>query len=78
MGTVRRRYYVSNDRSHSKDTGHEGVFCDTVICYIHFRANNTMEACTINATGVGQYDALVDEPIEAENFFALHGSVRSH
>ena len=40
-------------------------------CYIHFRANNTMEACTINATGVGQYDA--SEPIEAENYFELRG-----
>lgn len=67
-------YYVSNDRSHSKDVGHEGVFRDTVICYIHFRANNTMEACTINATGVGQYNAA--DLIEAENFFALRGLVR--
>lgn len=32
-------YYASNDRSHSGDTGHEGVFRDTVICYIHFRAS---------------------------------------
>ena len=67
-------YYVSNDRSHSKDVGHEGVFRDTVICYIHFRANNTMEACTIDATGVGQYDASSpDSVVEAENFFELRG-----
>ena len=30
-----------------------------------------MEACTINATGVGQYDAT--ELIEAENYFELRG-----
>ena len=40
-------YYFSNDRSHSGDIGHEGVFRDTVGCYIHFRANGTMEPCEI-------------------------------
>lgn len=65
------RYYASNDRSHSQDRGHEGVFRDTVLCYIHYRANGTMEPCVIDKTGVGQYDAA--QPIEAENFFRLQG-----
>eukprot|EP01047_Picozoa_sp_COSAG01_P001581 COSAG01_NODE_36_length_34092_cov_26.350032_34_plen_126_part_00 len=42
-----------------------------MLCYIHYRANGTMEPCVIDKTGVGQYDAA--QPIEAENFFRLQG-----
>jgi hypothetical protein len=64
-------YFFSNDRSHSGDVGHEGVFRDTVGCYIHFRANGTMESCVINAQGVNTHDLALG--IEAENFFSLEG-----
>ena len=53
---------------------HEKAFRDTVIGYLHFRANGSMEPITINATGVGSYDAR--HPIEAENFFSLVGGVK--
>jgi hypothetical protein len=65
-------YYFSNDESHSGDVGHEGAFRDTVGCYIHFRANGTMESCEINALGVNSHD-LALSAIEAENFFSLSG-----
>lgn len=68
-------YYSSNDRSHSQAFGgREGYFRNTVLCYIHFRADGTMEPCTIDATGVGQYDGGAGKAIEAENFFELTGS----
>jgi len=66
-------YYLSNDRSHSGDVGHEDVFRDTVGCYIHFRANNTMESCVINAQGVNQHSLTEKRVIEAEEFFSLSG-----
>ena len=62
-------YYASNDRSHSGDVGHESAFRDTVVCYIHFRANNTMQPCVINGAGVGEYNAGAGAWIEAENYF---------
>ena len=31
-------------------------FRDTTLCYIHFRANGTMEPCVINAAGVNAHD----------------------
>jgi hypothetical protein len=64
----------SNDRSHSGDVGHEGSFRDTVGCYIHFRANGTMEPCVINAQGVNQHDLTAGRTIEAEEFFSMEGS----
>ena len=69
------RYYFSNDRSHSGDVGHEGSFRDTVGCYIHFRANHTMESCVINAQGVNQHDLSHGSVVEAENFFWMEGAV---
>ena len=71
-GSAGNWYYASNDRSHSKDTGHEGVFRDTVLCYIHFRANGTMESCSIDAQGVNSHD-LAFKAIEAEEFFTMEG-----
>lgn len=67
-------YYASNDRSHSGDKGHEGAFRDTVMCYIHFRADGTMEPCVIDGVGVGTYDVSNGRRVEAENFFALAGT----
>ena len=52
--------------------GHEGAFRDTVGCYIHFRANGTMESCVVNAQGVNSHDLALG-PIEAEEFFSLEG-----
>lgn len=57
LSVVPKWFYASNDRSHSGDTGHEFAFRDTVVCYIHFRANGSMDACVIDGTGVGAYDA---------------------
>ena len=65
-------YFFSNDESHSGDVGHEGAFRDTVGCYIHFRANGTMESCVVNAQGVNSHNLTLG-PIEAENFFSLEG-----
>ena len=59
-------YFFSNDESRSGDIGHEGAFRDTVGCYIHFRANGTMETCEINALGVNSHN-LTRSAIEAEN-----------
>jgi hypothetical protein len=73
-------FFASNDRSHSKDTGHEGVFRDTVIGYVHYFANGTIAPVVINAQGVGTYHAsasatgVAEVLIEAENFFELIGS----
>lgn len=66
-------YYASNDRSHSGDDGHEGVFRGTVLCYIHFRANGTMEPCVVNAQGVSQHGLSPGHAIEAEEFFSMDG-----
>merc|ERR1712176_1495813 len=66
-------YYASNDRSHSGDIGHEGSFRDTVMCYIHFRADGTMEPCVVDGVGVGTYDVSEGRVVEAENFFELTG-----
>ena len=71
-------YYASNDRSHSGDVGNPGVFRDTVMCYIHFRANGTMEPCVIDGTGVGTYNAAGRAVIEAENFFRLTVYIYTH
>ena len=64
-------YFATNDRSHSGDKHHEGSYRDTVMGYVHYRHNGTMEPMVINATGVAEYDAR--SPIEAENFFSLKG-----
>merc|ERR1712070_669709 len=65
-------YFFSNDRSHSGDMGHEGVFRDTVGCYIHFRANGTMDPCYIDGQGVNQHNISFSDGrsanLEAENF----------
>lgn len=79
-------YFSTNDRSHSSDLVHakykgggmqgdgdsRGFFRDTVMCYIHFRSDGTMEPCTIDAVGVGTYDGR--SLIEAENFFSIEGN----
>eukprot|EP00658_Telonema_sp_P-2_P073853 TRINITY_DN62994_c0_g1_i1.p1 TRINITY_DN62994_c0_g1~~TRINITY_DN62994_c0_g1_i1.p1 ORF type:complete len:223 (-),score=46.79 TRINITY_DN62994_c0_g1_i1:137-805(-) len=61
------RYFAANDRSHSADKLNPGSFRDTVMGYIHFRADGTMAPIQINATGVGRYSAA--ERIQAENYF---------
>lgn len=65
-------YYASNDRSHSLDKKNPGVFRDTVICYIHFRSDGTMEPCSIDHTGVGTHDVR-NGFIEAEEYGAIVG-----
>ena len=44
------------------------------MCYVHFRANGTMEPCVIDAKGVATYDN--NQPIQAENFFILTNRTR--
>ena len=61
-------YFATNDRSHSGDAGHEGYFRDTVMGYIHFRANGSMQPMEIDGAGVGSHDAR--RWIEAERFFS--------
>ena len=66
-------FYASNDRSHSTDVGHESVFRDTVVGYVHYFANGSIAPVPIDATGVGEYAAA---HIEAENFMRLSGGAR--
>ena len=66
-------FYASNDRSHSTDPGARFAFRDTVVGYVHFRANGTIAPVVINAVGVGQYDGGEHVRIEAENFFEMRG-----
>jgi hypothetical protein len=79
-------FFSTNDRSHSSDLVHakykgggtqgdgdsRGFFRDTVMCYIHYRSNGTMEPCIVDAVGVGTYDGR--RLIEAENFFSIEGA----
>eukprot|EP01044_Picomonas_judraskeda_P000974 COSAG03_NODE_50_length_16299_cov_20.189877_10_plen_545_part_00 len=81
--------FVSNDRSQTQAEGDPKpqFYRDTVGCYVHFRANaicsnstgvchDAMEPCTINAIGIGEYDAAAPQPIEAENYFGAVGMTR--
>lgn len=65
-------YYASNDRSHSIDKQVPAVYRDTVLCYIHFRSDGTMEPCVVNAAGVGTHDVR-NGPVEAEEYGAVVG-----
>lgn len=67
-------FYASNDRSHSSDKAHPDVFRDTVVGYVHYRANGTIAPVIIDAVGVGTYDASRGR-IEAENYFRREGGV---
>ena len=66
-------FYASNDRSHSSDKAHPDVFRDTVVGYVHYRANGTIAPVVINAVGVGTYDAALGR-IEAEDYFRREGA----
>ena len=66
-------YFATNDRSHSKDKRHPDVYRDTVVGYVHYRADGTIAPVRIDAVGVGTYDAALGR-IQAENYFRREGS----
>ena len=71
-------FYASNDRSHSTDIAHRDVYRDTVVGYVHFFVNGSMQAVTIDGTGVGAYDvspsaSAAAARVEAENFMRRDG-----
>eukprot|EP00656_Telonema_subtile_P025310 TRINITY_DN27396_c0_g1_i1.p1 TRINITY_DN27396_c0_g1~~TRINITY_DN27396_c0_g1_i1.p1 ORF type:complete len:281 (+),score=39.09 TRINITY_DN27396_c0_g1_i1:346-1188(+) len=61
-------YFAANDRSHSGDSKSPGSFRDSVMGYVHYREDGSIEPMVINSTGVGTYDA--GAVIQAENFFS--------
>eukprot|EP01063_Lacrimia_lanifica_P035655 TRINITY_DN6863_c0_g1_i1.p1 TRINITY_DN6863_c0_g1~~TRINITY_DN6863_c0_g1_i1.p1 ORF type:complete len:464 (+),score=58.20 TRINITY_DN6863_c0_g1_i1:205-1596(+) len=68
-------YFACNDRSHSHDKASPASFRDTVVGYVHFRANGTIAPVAIDAQGVNAHDAR--SIIDAENFFeASAGAVK--
>ena len=58
-------YFMCNDKTYP---GTQPYFRDSIISYVHYRANGEIAPIYINEDGVGQYDA--DKQIESENYFA--------
>ncbi len=62
-------YFICNDQSFP---GSSHFFRNSVISYVHYRANGEIEPVCIDQVGVGQYDA--GSPVlEAENYFKAMG-----
>lgn len=59
-------FWSSNDRSHSGDVYNTNAFRDTILTYVHYFDNNTIDAVYINSDGVGEYKG--SQRIEAENY----------
>ena len=66
-------FWSSNDRSHSADRLNTNAFRDSILTYVHYRANGEIEPVVIDEVGVGEYDAAGATSIQAENFFSLRG-----
>ena len=64
-------YWSSNDRSHSADKKNTNAFRSSLLTYVHYRDDGSIEPVVIDATGVGEYRAA---HVEAENFFRLSGA----
>jgi hypothetical protein len=69
-------FFATNDRSHSLDTAHPGVYRDVVLAYVNYFANGTIMPVVIDETGVGEYDAA--RRIEAEHFMSIAGAFKGH
>ncbi len=65
-------FWAGNDRSHSTDLKHPSVFRATVLAYVHYYANGSIVPVNIDATGVGEYEAVHE--IKVENFMSAFGS----
>jgi len=65
-----QNFWSSNDRSHSVDRLNTNAFRDTILTYVHYRADGSIEPVVIDEVGVGEYAAAA-APIQAENFFSL-------
>ena len=59
-------FWSSNDRSHSGDVYNTNAFRDTILTYVHYFDNYTIDAVYINSNGVGEYKG--SQLIEAENY----------
>lgn len=66
----RQWYFACNDESQS---GTSNFFRNTVLSYVHYRANGEIAPLRMDRVGVGRYDAAKGK-IEAEDFFSLIGS----
>jgi len=64
-------YWSSNDRSHSADKANTNAFRNSLLTYVHYRDDGSIEPVVIDATGVGEYRA---SHVEAETFFRLLGA----
>lgn len=62
-------YFICNDFSRPGASDH---YRDSIISYVHCRANGEIAPLEITRTGVGSYDA--SGPIEAENYFQITGA----
>ena len=63
-------YFTCNDESH----GGGGGFRNTIISYVHYRANGTIATIRIDETGVGMYNVSGGaERIEAEDYYEIVG-----
>ncbi|MHB1461602.1 MAG: family 43 glycosylhydrolase [Armatimonadota bacterium] len=65
-------YFMCNDQSWP---GSHGVFRNSVISYVHYRDNGEIEPVTLDAIGVGEYDAASGR-IEAENYFKAVNTIK--
>ena len=62
-------YFICNDLSRP---GASQFFRDSVISYVHYRANGDIAPLRLDKIGVGTYDAR--GPIEAEDYFDMTGA----
>ena len=65
-------YFACNDQSH----GGGGGFRNTIVSYVHYRANGSIATLEITETGVGTYDAAATPTIEAETYFSASNATR--
>jgi arabinoxylan arabinofuranohydrolase len=59
-------YFMCNDQSFE---GSHGYFRNSVLTYLHYKANGEIAPVKIDKLGVGRYDAR--ETIQAENYFSM-------
>ena len=65
-------YFMCNDFSQPGTTNR---FRNSILSYVHYRANGEMAPIHISALGVGQYVAT--DKVEAENFFQISGGAKA-
>jgi hypothetical protein len=66
-------YFACNDQATPGATEH---YRNSVISYVHYRADGTIAPVRLDTVGVGQYDARRE--IAAADFFDAHGGAVAH